>query len=93
MPVNAVWPGVDGDGECLIQSLQEALEKPDSADGGVILDFSSVDRIDPVALRALEKFAGMADAKAVKVLLRGVNIDVYKVLKLAKVTPRFSFLN
>ena len=35
----------------------------------------------------------MADAKTVKVVLRGVNVDVYKVLKLVKLTPRFSFVN
>jgi hypothetical protein len=35
--------------------------------------------------------AGAADEKAVKVALRGVHVDVYKVLKLVKLTPRFSF--
>ena len=60
--------------------------------GEVVLDFSSVRRIDPSALRAMEKLAGIADDKAVKVVLRGVNVDIYKVLKLVKLTPRFSFL-
>jgi anti-anti-sigma regulatory factor len=58
----------------------------------VVLDFSSVRRIDPNALRAMEKLAGLADGKAVKVVLRGVNVDIYKVLKLVKLTSRFSFL-
>jgi hypothetical protein len=40
----------------------------------------------------MEKLAGVADDKAVKVVLRGVNVDVYKVLKLVNLTPRFSFL-
>ena len=50
-------------------------------------------RIDSSALRALEEFARIADEKAVKVVLRGVNVDVYKVLKLVKLTRRFSFVN
>ena len=80
------------DGEHLVQALQDAGEKLNSADGEVVLDFSSVRRIEPSALRAMEKLAGTADDKAVKVVLRGVNVDVYKVLKLVKLTPRFSFL-
>jgi len=52
-----------------------------------------VRRIDATALRALEEFARVADEKAVKVVLRGVSVDVYKVLKLVKLTRRFSFLN
>ena len=36
--------------------------------------------------------AGIADDKAVKVVLRGVNVDIYKVLKLMKLASRFSFL-
>ena len=53
-------------------------------EGEAILDFSSVRRIDPSALQAMEEFVRIADDKAVKVVLRGVNVDVYKVLKLVK---------
>lgn len=77
--------------EGLIDDLQQALEKPDRTAGDVVLDFSSLERIDPGALKAMEKLAGTADGKSVKVVLRGVNVDIYKVLKLAKLTPRFSF--
>jgi anti-anti-sigma regulatory factor len=80
------------DGEHLVGALQEAGEKLDSADGEVVLDFSSVHRIDPSALRAMEQLAGMADDKAVKVVLCGVKVDVYKVLKLVRLAPRFSFV-
>jgi anti-anti-sigma regulatory factor len=73
--------------------LKEAGEKLDSAEGELFLDFSSVRRIDSSALRAMEEFARIADEKAVKVVLRGVNVDVYKVLKLVKLTQRFSFVN
>jgi anti-anti-sigma regulatory factor len=89
MTMNAVRLKIDG--ERVAQTLQEAFEKLDSAGGEVVLDFSSVRRIDPSALRAMEKLAGMADDKAVKVALCGVNIDIYKVLKLMKLASRFSF--
>jgi anti-anti-sigma regulatory factor len=90
MATNAVWLKIDE--ERLIPALQDAREKLDGADGKVVLDFSSVRRIDAGALAAMEKLAGTADEKAVKVVLRGVNVDVYKVLKLVKLSPRFSFL-
>jgi len=73
--------------------LQDALEKL-SLDGGgsdIVLDFSSVRRIDPSALRTMEKLAAAAQAKSVKVVLGGVNVDVYKVLKLMKLTGLFVF--
>jgi len=84
--------GLDFDGDCVTHALQEAREKLGSTDDGVCLDFSSVRRIDPSALREMEELAGLADDKAITVVLRGVNVDVYKVLKLARLTPRFSFV-
>jgi len=57
------------------------------------LDFASVRQIDSGALRALEDVARVADEQDVKIVLRGVNVDVYKVLKLVKLTQRFSFVN
>jgi len=84
--------GLDFDGDCVTHALQEAREKLDSTGNGVCLDFSSVRRIDPSALREMEELARIADDKAVKVVLRGVNVDIYKVLKLMKLAPRFSFL-
>ncbi len=74
-------------------ALKEAGEKLDSSEGEACLDFSSVPRIDSSALRAMEEFACIAEEKAVKVVLRGVSVDVYKVLKLVKLTRRFSFVN
>ena len=81
------------DEERIVQALQEAGEKPNSADGEVVLDFSSVRRIDASALRALEEFAAITDDKGVKAVLRGVNVNVYKVLKLVKLGSRFSFVH
>lgn len=74
-------------------TLQEAADKLESVGGELVLDFSCVLRLDSTAVRAIEKLASMADAKAVKVTLRGVNIDVYKTLKLMKLTHCFSFVN
>ena len=90
MTTSAGWLQIDG--ECVVPALQAAGETLDSCKGDVVLDFSSVRRIDPSGLRAMEKLAGAADEKAVKVVLRGVNVDIYKVLKLVKLTSRFSFL-
>lgn len=90
MPTIAVYP-IDAERAAL--TLQQARDNFDMTSGEVILDFSSVRRIDPNALRALEELAVTAKDKSVKVMLRGVNIDVYKVLKLVKLAPRFSFLS
>jgi len=43
-------------------------------------------------VRALQTLAATADEKTVKVVLRGVNIEIYKVLKLVKLARRFSFV-
>ena len=90
MTTNAEWLEIEG--ERVVQTLQTARETLDGAQGDVVLDFSSVRRINSSGLRVMEKLAGIADDKAVKVVLRSVNVDIYKVLKLVKLTSRFSFL-
>jgi len=50
-----------------------------------VLDFSDVQRIDTSGVQALEKLADQT-------VLRGVNTNVYKVLKLLKLAPRFRFV-
>jgi anti-anti-sigma regulatory factor len=75
----------------IVPALQEAGDKLDSAKGETVLDFSSVCRIDSTALRAMEEFVSVANDKGVKVVLCGVSVGVYKVLKLAKLASRFSF--
>lgn len=90
MPTTALWLNIDG--ERVVQGLREALDKLDGAGGEVVLDFSSVRRVDPSALGVMEKLAGTAADRAVKVVLCGVDVDIYKALKLAKLAPRFSFL-
>lgn len=80
------------DGKHVLHSLQEIGQKLDGADHEIVLDFSLVRRLDPSAIQALKDLAALADDKVVKIILRGVNISIYKVLKLTKVTPRFAFL-
>ncbi|MGO9650639.1 MAG: STAS domain-containing protein [Terriglobales bacterium] len=91
MAMIAVWLKIDE--ERVVQALQEAGERLDGVEREVVLDFSSVRRIDPSVVRAMEEFAGIADDKGVKVGLRGLNVDVYKVLKLVKLASRFAFVN
>jgi anti-anti-sigma regulatory factor len=90
MDMIAVWLKIDG--ERVAETLREAGGKLDRADGEVLLDFSSVRRIDPSAIQEITKLAATADEKGVKLTLRGVNVDVYKVLKLVNLTQKFSFL-
>ncbi len=91
MALMAVWLKIDE--ERVVQALREAGEKLANTEGEVVLDFSSVLRIDASGLMALEKFANSANDKGVKVVLRDVNVSVYKVLKLMKLTSCFSFVN
>jgi anti-anti-sigma regulatory factor len=57
----------------------------------VVLDFSCVSRIDAAAIRAMEDLAIEAGEKSNKIALQGVSVEVYKVLKLVKLAPRYSF--
>jgi len=91
MATMAVWLKIDE--ERIFQTLRGAGETLDSAGGEVLLDFSSMRRIGPSALRVMEEFVGIADGKGVKVVLRGVNVDVYRVFKLVKLASRFSFVS
>jgi anti-anti-sigma regulatory factor len=73
-------------------SLQEACSNLNSEQGELRLDFNGVSRIGPGDLRAMQGLASLAEDKAVKVGLVGVNVGIYKVLKLAKLASRFCFL-
>jgi hypothetical protein len=69
------------DNQNVASALEEVQKSLNRAQGEVVLDFSSVARLDGIALSSL------------KVILRGVNVNVYKVLVLMKLTSRFSFVN
>jgi len=91
MAMNTV--SLNMNGKDLVLAMQEAGKKLDSGEREAVLDFSLVRRIDPSALRAMEEFSSIARQKAVKVVIRGINVDVYKVLKLVNLTRHFSFLS
>jgi anti-anti-sigma regulatory factor len=71
----------------------DVIEKLKEADGEVVLDFSSVPRLDTAAATAMENLADLAGPASVRIAIRSVNVDVYKVLKLLKLTQRFSFVS
>ncbi|HXZ32505.1 MAG TPA: STAS domain-containing protein [Terriglobales bacterium] len=76
----------------LVPDLQEMCQKLDTSGTELVVDFSAVRRIDSNAVRVIEELAQKAENKAAKVVLRGVDVDIYKVLKLVKLASRFSFV-
>jgi anti-anti-sigma regulatory factor len=81
------------DGERVAESLRMMGDKLGTSDGELVLDFGAVRALNPAALVALSRLAETAEQKKVRLVLRAVNIDAYKVLKLAKLAPRLGFLN
>ena len=71
--------------------VEEARDRLRGADGELVLDFSCVRRIDARGIREMEQLALSADEQDIKLVLRGVNFELYKVLKLVKLASRFSF--
>jgi anti-anti-sigma regulatory factor len=59
----------------------------------ILLDFFLAQILDPPGIQALEELAAAAHVMDVKVMLRGVNVEMYKVLKLAGLADRFGFLD
>jgi anti-anti-sigma regulatory factor len=86
-----IVPMLRVDGERIAQSIEEVREKLDGADHQLVLDFSAVGRLNPGAVTAMKTLAGTAEGKTVRVVLHGVNVNAYKVLKLADLAKRFSF--
>ncbi len=71
--------------------MEQALQTLENAEGEMTVDLSSVGRLNTDGIRLLEQLAAGAEEKSVKVTLRGVNVDVYKALKLVKLAQRFAF--
>jgi ABC-type transporter Mla MlaB component len=59
----------------------------------VVLDFAAMRRIDTATVAALQEFSRAASQQNVRMVLRGVSVDIYKVLKLVKLTAPLSFVN
>lgn len=81
------------DPESVVATLAEAAQQIDGVEGELVLDLSSLSRISSNVVDALQHLAVIADRKAVKIILRGATIDIYKTLKLLKLTDRFTFVN
>ena len=81
------------DEQNLTSSLEKAGTSLDSEHQQLDLDFSSVPRLDCKGLRALQAFSHRAHEKRIAVALHGVNVDIYKTLKLARLAKSFSFVN
>lgn len=83
---------VNIDQQRITATLDQAAKKLGSSEQ-VVLDFSSVRRLNASDVKLLEDFARVANEKKIKVLLRGVNVDIYKALKLTQLTGEFWFVN
>ncbi len=69
-------------------SLREAAEGITKADDEIELDFSAMQRITPEALRELETIVERARSHKARVTARGVDVTIYKVLKLTGLAAR-----
>jgi ABC-type transporter Mla MlaB component len=78
------------DGKRIAEGLQEAESKLNGSSEAV-LDFTSVLRVQPKDLAALEELVQVAEDRGIKIELHGVNVGIYKVLKLAQLASRFAF--
>jgi anti-anti-sigma regulatory factor len=92
MPSEAILIKIEDSGG-LAGAMDRTAAQLETGGDELILDFASVRRIDSAGLRAMENLIRAAEEKAVKVCLRGVDVSVYKVLKLMKLAPRVSFMN
>ncbi len=89
MATNTVSPQIDGQQGA--SSIQDVIRLWNPENRELRLDFSGVQRIGPEVLRLLEALAAKAANPPVKVVLSGVNVDIYRVLKLAGLASRFGF--
>ncbi|HVN04538.1 MAG TPA: STAS domain-containing protein [Bryobacteraceae bacterium] len=88
MTKNALWLKIDG--AHVTRCLEDASARLETCEGEAVLDFSGVNRIDTNEVHALEEFAAKAAAASVKPVLHGVQANVYRVLMLMNLAPRFS---
>ena len=91
MAIVAEWIKIDS--EHVLESMEVARKKLSSGENEAVLDFSSVRRLDAAALRRLNELSEIASDKSARIALRGVTVDVYRVLKAAKIAANFFFLN
>jgi len=76
------------------RSLSDARPVLDQLDDGeLLLDFSTVQRIDTAGVRALGTLIASVGDRTVRLTARAVDVDVYKVLKLTGLADRLSFMS
>ena len=75
------------------ESLNAACARLQEGETELVLDFSAVKRLDAEALLRLGEIAAIAESKKARIAIRGINVDVYRVLKTARMASRFTFLN
>lgn len=79
------------DGERVADSIRKV--RTDGSGSPIVLDFASVRRIDTETLQVIEALANVAATEACQINFRGVNVEIYKVLKLVSLASRFCFVN
>ena len=90
MPNIAVMVKVD---EAMGPLLHAAEDKLSGEVSEVLVDMSAVRRVNASAVGALQAFLELAEVRGIRVGLRGVHVEVYKVLKLVKLASRLTFVN
>ena len=92
MSINTTLFRVDaGDVTRSLGQAHAAVEQQE-ASSELLLDFTAVRRLDAAAVRALREVWAVAAGRDVKLTARAVPVDVYKVLKLAGIADRISFM-
>ena len=77
--------------EGLTGALNRAATQLESGEGKLALDFFAVNQIDSRGLKSLANLIQAAGDKGVRISACGVNLAVYKVLKLMKLSQHLSF--
>lgn len=72
-----------------LDEARAAFER--SQDSEVMLDLAALRRIDPAGVAALAELARAAADRNVRLRARGVNVAVYKVLRLAGAADGIAF--
>jgi anti-anti-sigma regulatory factor len=91
MPKIAVRAKVDDTN--IVSTIDKVRTERKETEGEVQLDCRTLRRLDGNGMRALTDLARWAREKEVKVVIRGVNVELYKVLKLARLTSTFVFVD
>ncbi len=76
-----------------LESLLQAKEQLCGTATEMVMDLSAVRRIDPEVIKQLEELVSVAKSRKIRLVLRGVSVDIYKVLKLMKLSAQFSYVD